>query len=58
MHGYKNVGPHNYPGTHLENGGKRREHLWSSRQRSADQVYVNKLVPDWKPTAVKLSFGE
>lgn len=54
MHGYKNVGPHNYPGVRLENAEKRREHLWSSRQQSADKVYVQKMVSDWKPEAMKL----
>lgn len=48
MHGYKNVSPHNYPGLRFENAGKQREHLWRSRQQSADKACVIKAAVDKK----------
>lgn len=53
MHGYKNVSPHNYPGVRLEKAGKRREHLWSSRQQSTDRAHMNQMAADWRSEAIK-----
>lgn len=54
MHGYKDVSPHNYPGLRFDNARKQREHLWSSRQQSADQTYMNQMAADLRSVSRKL----
>lgn len=54
MYGYKNAGPHNYPGVRrFENVGKWRGYLWSSRRQSADKAYVSKMAADWQSESMK-----